>query len=139
MRTLRRSALLLLVVLLASPLLAHPPEEDDLAGFIRANYTKYEYRIPMRDGARLFTAVYVPKDASETNRYPLLLIRTPYAVDPYGPDSYPKDFEPTEHFARAKYIFAYQDVRGRFMSEGEFVDVRPHKPIKGPAFTSRRA
>src|SRR5579872_3530206 len=53
---------------------------------IKANYTKYEYRIPMRDGKKLFTAVYVPKDQSQT--YPILLIRTPYSVKPYGADQY---------------------------------------------------
>jgi putative CocE/NonD family hydrolase len=91
--------------------------------YIKANYTKYEYRIPMRDGKRLFTAVYVPKDDAET--YPILLMRTPYSVGPYGVDRYPSDLRPGPRFARAKYIFAYQDVRGCWMSEGEFVNMRP--------------
>ncbi len=91
--------------------------------YVKANYTKYEYRIPMRDGKRLFTAVYVPKDDAET--YPILLMRTPYSVGPYGVDRYPSDLRPGPRFARAKYIFAYQDVRGCWMSEGEFVNMRP--------------
>src|SRR5579885_3666880 len=78
----------------------------------------------MRDGKRLFTAVYVPKDHSQT--YPILLMRTPYSVRPYGADNYPENLNPSPLFARAGYIFAYQDVRGRWMSEGDFVNMRPH-------------
>jgi hypothetical protein len=120
---------------LALPLAAQQTEtqtaaEKELAEFILANYTKYEFRIPMRDGKRLFTAVYVPKDASGSTPYPIMLNRTPYTVSPYGPDRYKTALGPSELFARSKYIFAYQDVRGRFMSEGEFVDVRPHNPAK---------
>jgi putative CocE/NonD family hydrolase len=98
---------------------------------VKARYTKYEYRIPMRDGKRLFTAVYVPKDQSRT--YPILLTRTPYNVKPYGPDASRDNLGPSALFAREGYIFAYQDVRGRWMSEGEFVHMRPHNPAKkGP-------
>jgi putative CocE/NonD family hydrolase len=98
---------------------------------VKARYTKYEYRIPMRDGKRLFTAVYVPKDPSQT--YPILLTRTPYNVKPYGPDASRDNLGPSPLFAKAGYIFAYQDVRGRWMSEGEFVHVRPYiSEKKGP-------
>lgn len=96
--------------------------------YVKANYTKYEYRVPMRDGKQLFTAVYVPKDDSKT--YPMLLIRTPYSVGPYGVDKYPERFRPNEQFAKEGYIFVYQDVRGRWMSEGEYVNVRPINPKK---------
>ena len=92
--------------------------------YIKANYTKYEYRIPMRDGKRLFTAVYVPKDDSQ--KYPMMLHRTPYSVRPYGTDQYPSSLGPSSLFAKEGYIFVYQDVRGRWMSEGEFVQMRPH-------------
>jgi putative CocE/NonD family hydrolase len=95
---------------------------------VKAAYTKYEYRIPMRDGKRLFTAVYVPKDASRT--YPILLSRTPYSVQPYGPDAYRENLGPSPLFATAGYAFAYQDVRGRWMSEGTHVNMRPHNPHK---------
>ncbi|HYH01071.1 MAG TPA: CocE/NonD family hydrolase [Terriglobales bacterium] len=105
-------------------------KEKELAEWVRANYTKYEHRIAMRDGVRLFTAVYVPKDASATNTYPIMFDRTPYNVGPYGTENYRSPLGPNELFTRAKYIFAYQDVRGRFMSEGEFVDVRPYNPAK---------
>ncbi|MGH9326781.1 MAG: CocE/NonD family hydrolase [Terriglobia bacterium] len=108
----------------------------NLADWIEANYTKYEYRIPMRDGVKLFTAVYIPKDASASRTYPIMLTRTPYGVGPYGVDNYPKKLGPSPLFARSKYIFAYQDVRGRFMSEGTYVNVRPFIPNKnGPAAT----
>ena len=98
---------------------------------VLANYTKYEYRIPMRDGKKLFTAVYVPKDQSQ--RHPILLTRTPYSCRPYGVDQYKADLGPSPLFGDKGYIFAYQDVRGRWMSEGEFVNMRPYKPAKnGP-------
>src|SRR6201994_2820863 len=100
-------------------------EEDQTSKFdVKANYTKYEYRIPMRDGVKLFTAVYVPKDASKA--YPFLMTRTPYTVAPYGVSNYPKRLGPAEEFEKAGYIFVYQDVRGRWMSEGEFLEMRPH-------------
>ena len=105
------------------------PREVDA---IKASYTKYEYRIPMRDGKRLFTAVYVPKDDSRT--YPILMMRTPYSVKPYGVDQYRENLGPSVLFRKAGYIFVYQDVRGRWMSEGEFVNMRPHIAVKrGPA------
>ena len=134
--TFARVAFLLLITCAAFAQEQQSPEEkkkeQELAGFIKANYTKFEYRIPMRDGARLFTAVYVPKDASPANTYPIMFDRTPYAVSPYGADNYRTPIGPSELFTRSKYIFAYQDVRGRFMSEGQFVDVRPYRPNKGP-------
>ena len=100
-------------------------------GFIQSNYSKHEYRIPMRDGRKLFTIVYAPKDTSRP--YPILLHRTPYSVAPYDTENYPGSLGPSDEFAAEGYIFAYQDVRGRMMSEGEFVDMRPYKPVKkGP-------
>src|SRR5437764_6990471 len=95
---------------------------------VKAGYTKYEYRIPMRDGKKLFTAVYVPKDAAQ--KYPILLTRTPYSVGPYGVDRYKDNLGPSPLFGQAGYVFAYQDVRGRWMSEGTHVNMRPHNPDK---------
>ena len=86
-------------------------------GYVKAHYTKYEFRIPMRDGARLFTSVYVPKDPSQ--RWPILMDRTPYSVAPYGEDKYKAKLGPSDEFEKAGYIFVYQDVRGRYLSEGE--------------------
>jgi putative CocE/NonD family hydrolase len=102
-----------------------------MAKFIRDNYTKHEYQVPMRDGVKLFTSVYVPKDTSQS--YPIMLNRTPYTVAPYGADAYKNSLGPSEFLARSLYIFAYQDVRGRMMSDGQFVDMRPYIPVKkGP-------
>ncbi|HUA91223.1 MAG TPA: CocE/NonD family hydrolase [Terracidiphilus sp.] len=101
--------------------------------YIRAHYTKYELRIPMRDGVRLFTAVYVPKPSAfpdDPGPYPFLMDRTPYSVAPYGEDRYPAHLGPSEEFEKAGYIFVYQDVRGRWMSEGDFVEMRPHIDVK---------
>ncbi len=109
---------------LLTPAMA-PAAEDSLAVYIKANYTKYEYNIPMRDGKKLFTQVYRPKDASKT--YPFLLNRTPYSVSPYGVDSYPSTLGPSPKFAREGYIFVRQDVRGRYLSEGAFVEMTPHR------------
>ncbi len=99
--------------------------------YIKAHYAKYEYQIPMRDGARLFTAVYAPRDTTQT--YPLLMIRTQSGLRPYGPDEYPNTLagpSPLPHLAKEGYIFVIQDVRGRWMSEGTFVNMRPHNPRK---------
>ena len=112
---------LALSALFAQQPTAPAPTED----FVRAHYTKYEFRIPMRDGKRLFTSVYVPKDAAN-GPYPFLMDRTPYSVAPYGEDQYPKHLGPSDEFEKGGYIFVYQDVRGRWMSEGEFVEMRPH-------------
>src|SRR4029077_18129264 len=78
--------------------------------YVKVHYTKYEYRIPMRDGKKLFTSVYVPKDAAQT--YPILMDRTPYSDAPYGEDQYKKNLGPSDEFEKAGYIFVYQDVRG---------------------------
>jgi hypothetical protein len=80
----------------------------------------------MRDGVKLFTSVYVPNDAKPDRSYPILLLRTPYSVGPYGIDLYKGTLGPSVEFEKSGYIFAFQDVRGRYMSEGEFVNMRPH-------------
>lgn len=112
--------LLILFSFLASQ--AQPPE-NELSKYIRENYTKREVLIPARDGVKLFTAIYEPKDKSQ--KYPILLNRTPYTVAPYGADRFKGALGPSELYAREGYIFVYQDVRGRWMSEGTFEDVRP--------------
>jgi putative CocE/NonD family hydrolase len=105
---------------------------------LRASYTKYEYRIPMRDGTKLFTVVYVPKDASKS--YPFLVNRTPYSAGVYaegelryGEDWYPTQIGPSKEFEDAGYIFVKQDVRGRYMSEGKWVEMTPHVAAKRAA------
>ncbi len=118
---------------LAGPLAQAAPAADEADAKPkyqpREHYTKYEYRIPVRDGRTLFTAVYLPKDQSR--RYPFLMVRTPYSCGPYGVD---RDglghLAPNEDFLKAGYIFVCQDVRGRFMSQGEFVEMTPHRDVK---------
>ncbi|MCU1238018.1 MAG: peptidase, partial [Candidatus Solibacter sp.] len=122
---------LLLLVLLAPSLLPAQGRE-----FVRENYTKFEYLVPMRDGVKLFTSVYVPKDVAEGRTYPILMQRTGYSVAPYGIDQYRAALGPSELTAREKFIFVYQDIRGRYQSEGDYVVIRPHKPVKsGPKDT----
>lgn len=101
-------------------------KEDSL--YIRQNYTKIERLIPMRDGVKLFTSIYMPKSTAQ--KYPILLDRTPYSVAPYGEDKYKTSLGPSMLFARDGYIIVYQDVRGKYMSEGEFVAVKPFIPNK---------
>ncbi|MBK6931769.1 MAG: CocE/NonD family hydrolase [Saprospirales bacterium] len=97
------------------------------AAYIRLHYIKREVLIPMRDGVRLFTSIYTPKDQSRS--HPILLKRTPYSCSPYGIDDYVTSFQ-NMHLARSGYIFVNQDVRGRYMSEGAFVDVRPYLAVR---------
>lgn len=93
------------------------------AAYIKNNYIKKEFRIAMRDGVKLFTAVYIPKNSSQL--YPILLQRTPYSVAPYGEDNYRRSLGPNALFIKEQYIFVYQDVRGRHLSEGEFREMTP--------------
>ncbi|MBB6274507.1 hypothetical protein HDF26_004985 [Pedobacter cryoconitis] len=94
------------------------------SAYIRENYIKIEKQIPMRDGVKLFTAIYIPKNKDQ--KYPFLINRTPYTSSPYGENNFKTSLGPDGLFVREGFIFVYQDVRGRWMSEGEFVDVRPH-------------
>jgi putative CocE/NonD family hydrolase len=87
------------------------------------HYTKKEYRVPMRDGKKLFTQVYIPKEKS--HKYPILMRRTPYSARPYGENKFKNWLGPSWYHAEEKFIFVYQDIRGRYMSEGEFVNMRP--------------
>jgi putative CocE/NonD family hydrolase len=97
--------------------------------WIRENYIKKEVRITMRDGIKLFTSYYIPKDTTEL--HPILFMRTPYSCAPYGEDTWaPLWSGHFRYYLREGYILAIQDVRGRWMSEGEFVDVRPFNPNK---------
>jgi putative CocE/NonD family hydrolase len=124
--------LLVFSLIACGAVMAQPMKPGELAGYVKAHYTKYEQRIAMRDGKRLFTAVYVPKDGTKT--YLFLLSRTPYSVATYGADKYRGSLGPDEAYAKSGYIFVYQDVRGRYRSEGEFVEMTPHRAVKrGPA------
>ena len=120
------------IVAFAVPSFAQPgqmnQQQRELADYIKKNYTKHEVMIPMRDGVKLFVCIYEPKDKKQ--KYPIMFDRTPYSVGPYGPDNYKAFLGPDELFPREGYIFAYGDVRGRYMSEGQFEDVRPYIPNK---------
>lgn len=126
------NCLFLLIVLLSAFVITNAQQlsQNELTAYIKTNYTKREVMIPMRDGVKLFTAIYEPKDKS--NKYPMIMNRTPYTVAPYGPDAFKTLLGPNELFAKEGYIFIYQDVRGRWMSEGVFEDVRPDIENKTP-------
>jgi uncharacterized protein len=100
---------------------AQPPNAEH--DFISKNYTKIERMIAMRDGVKLFTSIYMPLDGSE--KYPILMERTPYSCSPYGQSQMPNRLGPNRLLTHEKYIFVYQDVRGRYKSEGNFEEMTP--------------
>ncbi len=117
----------ILIAICLIPLIGFSQNADSL--WFVTNYTKKEVLIPMRDGVKLFTSLYIPKDQSE--KHPLLITRTPYSCSPYGESNYSGMWRgPRKYFLQEKYIIVQQDVRGRWMSEGNFVDVRPYNPNK---------
>lgn len=120
--SLRKAAIVLFFLLAVS--LGFAQDKYDA----RNDYDKAEYMVPMRDGVKLYTQVYTPKD--RTKKYPILLFRTPYSVRYYGPEHFRPVLGPNEAYAREGFIFAYQDVRGKFKSEGEFIVMKPHKTVK---------
>ena len=133
----RISAPFLFALALAFPVFAQQPpsaEARKQLEYTRSHYTKYEYRIPMRDGVKLFTAVYVPKESAQP--YPIIMQRTPYSVAPYGIDNYRPVVGPSEALKKEGFIFAYQDVRGRFLV-GRNIHRRPstQDSISGPKET----
>ena len=124
---------LLLVLLFTSVTIYSQAVTPDSAWF-RDHYNKVEKAIPMRDGIKLFTSIYIPKDHSE--KHPILMERTPYNCAPYGAEAY-RDFWSgyKKYFLAEGYIMVIQDVRGRWMSEGKFIDVRPFIKDKKPGDT----
>ncbi len=118
----KRIVLALFGLSLSSIALAQLPDST----YIKQNYEKLEVHIPMRDGIQLFTSIYLPKDKAKT--YPILMQRTCYSVSPYGATKYRRTLGPSKHLMKDGYIFVYQDVRGRWMSEGEFDNMRPNIP-----------
>lgn len=122
-----RYLVVLLLAYLPSFLLAQTLSDEE---YIRENYTKKEVKVPMRDGTLLFTTIYSPKD--ETREYPILMQRTCYSVRPYGEENFRKNLGPSKYLMRAGYIFVYQDVRGRWMSEGMFDNMRPNVSGNNP-------
>jgi putative CocE/NonD family hydrolase len=97
--------------------------------FVRQNYRKLDRQITMRDGVKLYTIIYVPQDAGKGHPYPILMERTPYSAGPRGEANYPlRGPGPSRELSQEKYIFVYQDVRGRYLSEGQFEEVTPALP-----------
>ncbi|MDC6365793.1 CocE/NonD family hydrolase [Muricauda sp. AC10] len=96
--------------------------------YVAENYTKQEVAIAMRDGVKLYTTIYSPKDTSQ--EYPILMQRTPYSSRPYGEDNFRKKIGPNEHLMKDGYIVVYQDVRGRWLSEGHYENMRAYIPNK---------
>lgn len=118
-----------LLAVLTLPLAAFSQNAD--SAWLMNNYTKKEVSIPMRDGIKLFTSIYIPKD--QTEKHPILLTRTPYSVWPYGKifRAYWRSY--IMRYCKENYIMVNQDVRGKYMSEGSFEVVRPFNPDKKTA------
>lgn len=130
MKLSKSSALRLLIGAVALCLLSFAPQtgaRQSTQFNVKDHYVKSEHQIPMRDGVKLYTVIYSPKDSSQ--KYPIMMTRTPYSAGPYG-GAYRPSLGPSAAFQQEGYIFVYQDVRGTFMSEGEFEDVRPYIPNK---------
>ena len=117
------SVITILTALLAISISADSSYSQTVSS-VEANYHKQSFQIPMRDGTKLYTTVYSPRDDSVT--YPILMKRTPYSVRPYGADQYSSRIAPSKLMEAEKYIFVLQDVRGRWMSEGSYDNMRPH-------------
>ena len=126
MKKFTQKATLLSLILMSGISYAQDAKAD--SAYVREHYEKTEQLIPMRDGTKLFTAIYTPKD--QTKKYPVLLHRTPYTAAPYGANEYKKSLGNFPAEMREGFIFVYQDVRGKWMSEGEFEDVRPVNKTK---------
>ena len=116
-----------LLACLLFPVITFAQSADSV--WLTRNYTKMEVSIPMRDGVKLFASVYLPKSKSE--KHPILMERTPYSCAPYGKDKYrPFWINHLMEYCRKGYIMVINDVRGRWMSEGTFMDVRPFNALK---------
>jgi putative CocE/NonD family hydrolase len=127
LKTLVRCVFFVCAALLLASLLAPAQQRYD----VKAHYQKAEYAVPMRDGVKLHTTVYTPRHAAE--RLPFLIVRTPYGTGPYGAEAYRRNLGPSPHsseFEEEGFIFVFQDVRGKFKSEGEFTVMRPFTPNK---------
>ena len=124
------SLVLAAALALALPAAAQAQPRAQDTATVRQNYTKLDRRIRMRDGVQLYTVIYVPRDASAATPYPLLMTRTPYSAGPYGENHYRGIGPgPSRELSTEKYIFVYQDVRGRYMSEGKFEEMTPALPV----------
>lgn len=124
MKILKNSLLILFCFLTTVPVFAQTEADFEVS----EHYDKQEVYITMRDGVRLHTTIYSPKDASR--EYPIIMTRTPYSSRPYGEDQFRSKIGPNEYLMEQGNIFVYQDVRGRWMSEGTYDNMRPFIPNK---------
>ncbi len=121
----KKNLLLSMCIFISYSLLAQNADSTWLVN----NYYKIEKYIPMRDGIKLFTSIYIPKD--KTGKHPILIERTPYSCKPYGEHNWKEYWNSYKNeYFKEGYIMVTQDVRGRWMSEGEFKDVRPFNADK---------
>jgi uncharacterized protein len=122
---------LLLAAQTVAQIPAQPPAPPpaNTGDYVLKNYTRTDAQIAMRDGVKLYTIVYSPKGVDSA---PMLMMRTPYGIHPYEPEKYRNSLGPTSWFLPEKYIFVYQDVRGCFMSEGTFENMRPQRGPNAP-------
>lgn len=121
-----KKSILILWVFFSFSAIAQQPNPDSV--YMREHYEKSEYQIPMRDGAKLFTVVYTPKDKSK--QYPFLMNRTCYNASNYA--DYKTHAHPSKFLVEDGYILVFQDVRGRYMSEGLFTNMTPNIPGNNP-------
>ena len=110
-------------LLLTLPAAAQTAQPDTAT--TRQQYQKLDRRIRMRDGMQLYTVIYVPRGAAPATSYPIIMVRTPYSAGPYGENHYRPQAGPSDELTAEKYIFVYQDVRGRYLSEGQFEEMTP--------------
>ena len=103
-------------------------QDKTSVNYVKANYDKREVKIEMRDGIKLHTTIYSPKDTSKA--YPILMMRTPYSCRPYGEDVYRNNIGPNKYLMEEGNIIVYQDVRGRWNSEGVYDNMRAYIPEK---------
>ncbi|HEX3967685.1 MAG TPA: CocE/NonD family hydrolase [Edaphobacter sp.] len=129
-----RLGLVAVCLLVASGYAGAQAAAPNEAEFIKTHYAKYEYRIAMRDGAKLFVSVYAPQTGAfkDVGPYPFLMTRTPYSCAPYGEDKMPARLGPSQELLEAGYIFVCADARGRYESEGVFQEMNPHIEDKKP-------
>lgn len=136
-----RPALLLAAACLAAPSFGQPalaqPAPNPRAEAVRSRYDKAEHHVRMRDGVELYVSVYTPKDASPMRRYPIVMSRTPYSCAPYGPDAFRASIGPSRTMEDEGYIFVCNDVRGRYMSDGTYDNMRPFVPHDAGVSESR--
>jgi hypothetical protein len=104
----------------------------DALEFVHAHSEKHEYRIPMRDGVKLYAAVWVPKDGfADKGPYPILMTKTPYSCGGYDSDKTLPRVTGNVALLRSGYILVCEDVRGRWASEGEWLEMTPSRDGKG--------